>query len=91
MISEIMHADVPGAEIDFRIERGYRVINVCEAEFAGGGFDFRLRNKTGEFRLAAKVRDAIHHSMIIACGVKKNQYSSIIHNRGVRMDVFVPQ
>ncbi|MCL2661800.1 MAG: AAA family ATPase [Oscillospiraceae bacterium] len=72
----------PGAQIDLVIERGDRVINLCEIKYASSEYvidkatDFNLRNKRSAFTAETKTRKAAHTTMITTYGLRKNQYQA---------------
>ena len=75
-----------GAQIDLVIDRGDRVINLCEIKFAKGPFeisrayDRSLRDRIEVFRAATKTRKALHLTMITAYGVKPGKYAGIVQS-----------
>jgi AAA+ ATPase superfamily predicted ATPase len=83
-----------GAQIDLVIDRGDRVINLCEIKFAKGPFeidrayDLSLRGKIEVFRSATKTRKALHLTMITTYGVKPGKYAGIVQSE-VCMDEVV--
>ena len=87
--SWICRGDRKGAQIDLIIDRGDRVINLCEIKFAKGPFeinrsyDLELRGKIESFRSETKTRKALHLTMITTYGVKPGKYSGIIQSEVV--------
>jgi hypothetical protein len=83
-----------GAQIDLVIDRGDRVINICEIKFAKGPFEIdrayelALREKIEIFRNATKTRKALHLTMITTYGVKPGKYAGIVQSE-VIMDELV--
>jgi len=79
----------PGAQIDLVIERGDRVINLCEIKFANGPFeidrayDRALCDKIETFRGETKTRKALHLTMITTYGVKPGKYSGVVQSEVV--------
>ena len=86
--------DSKGAQIDLVIDRGDRVINLCEIKFAKGPFeidrayDIVLREKIEVFRNETKTRKALHLTMITTYGVKPGKYASIVQSQ-INMDELV--
>ena len=72
----------PGAQIDLVIERGDRVINLCEIKYASSeylidkAFDQNLRNKRSAFLAETHTRKAAHTTMITTYGLRKNAYQA---------------
>ena len=83
-----------GAQIDLVIDRGDRVINLCEIKFAKGPFDIdrsydlALRRKIEVFRNETKTRKALHLTMITTYGVKPGKYSGIVQSE-INMDELI--
>lgn len=75
-----------GAQIDLVIDRGDRVINLCEIKFAKGPFeidrayDTALREKIEVFRSETKTRKALHLTMITTYGVKPGKYAGVVQS-----------
>ena len=75
-----------GAQIDLVIDRGDRVINLCEIKFSKGPFeidrayDLTLRGKIEVFRSETKTRKALHLTMITTYGVKPGKYAGIVQS-----------
>jgi len=80
-----------GAQIDLVIDRGDRVINLCEIKFAKGPFeidrayDLALRGKIEVFRNETKTRKALHLTMVTTYGVKPGKYAGLVQSE-VSMD-----
>jgi AAA+ ATPase superfamily predicted ATPase len=83
-----------GAQIDLVIERGDRVINLCEIKFAKGPFeidrayDLALRGKIEVFRNETKTRKALHLTFITTYGVKPGKYAGFVQSE-VNMDELI--
>ena len=81
----------PAAQIDLLIDRNDGIINLCEMKYAEDKFiidkklDENLRNKKSTFMREAKVRKAVHITLITTYGVKRNEYRGNIQSE-VRMD-----
>ena len=92
--SWVSRRDGKGAQIDLVIERGDRVINLCEIKFANGPFeidrayDLALRGKIEAFRSETKTRKALHLTLITTYGVKPGKYSGIAQSE-INMDELI--
>ena len=81
------------AQIDLVIDRGDRVINLCEIKFAKGPFeidrayDLALRGKIESFRSETKTRKALHLTMITTYGVKKGKYAGVVQSEVIMDDL----
>ena len=80
-----------GAQIDLLIDRKDGVINVCEMKFITGEFSIgakyagELENKLSVLREETHTNKSLHLTMITASGVKRNEYSYLVHSQ-VRLD-----
>ncbi|MDR2610003.1 MAG: DUF4143 domain-containing protein, partial [Clostridiales Family XIII bacterium] len=80
-----------GAQIDLVIDRGDRVVNLCEIKYAQSEYVIdkeyadKLRRKAGVFMEETKARRTPFLTMITTYGVKRNTYSGIIRTE-VTMD-----
>ena len=74
----------PGVQIDLVIERGDKVVNLCEMKYASSEFsidkayDISLRNKRSAFLAETRTRKAAHTTMITTYGLSKNKYQANI-------------
>ena len=81
----------PAAQIDLLIDRNDGIINLCEMKYSDEEFiidkklDENLRNKKSAFIREAKVRKAVHITMVTTYGVKRNEYWGNIQSE-VKMD-----
>ena len=72
----------PGAQVDLVIERGDRVINLCEMKYASSeytidkAYDLNLRNKRAAFIAETRTRKAVQTTMITTYGLSKNAYQA---------------
>jgi hypothetical protein len=72
----------PGAQIDLVIERGDRVVNLCEMKYASSEYaidkpyDQNLRNKRAAFLAETRTRKAAHTTMVTTHGLRKNAYQA---------------
>ncbi len=85
----------PGAQIDLLIDRGDKVINLCEIKYSNEPYTIdkkymeNLRNKTALFRQLTKTRKGISLTMITSSGLVKNSYSmNCIHSQLTIDDLF---
>ena len=80
-----------GAQVDLLIDRKDGVINVCEMKFVTGEFSIsakyagELENKLSVLREETHTSKSLHLTMITASGVKRNEYSYLVHSQ-VRLD-----
>ncbi|MDR0415351.1 MAG: ATP-binding protein [Prevotellaceae bacterium] len=85
------NGSTPGAQVDLLIERNDQVVNLCEIKYATTEFtidrkyDEMLRNKQEAFVRETKTRKTIHLTMITTYGIKRNEYSGLVHSE-VKMD-----
>ena len=88
--------EVPGAQIDFVIDRRDHVINLCEAKYSINLFeidracDLVLRNKMDLFRKTTATGKALQMTIITTYGLKKGKYNTLIGRQVVLDDLFVP-
>ena len=72
----------PGAQIDLVIERGDRVINLCEMKYASSeyvidkAYDLNLRNKRSAFIAETRTLKTAHTTMITTYGLRRNAYQA---------------
>ena len=80
-----------GAQIDMLIDRKDGVVNVCEVKFATGEFPIgakyalELENKLSVLKEETQTEKSLHLTMITISGVKRNEYSYLVHSQ-VRLD-----
>ncbi len=80
-----------GAQIDLLIDRKDGVINVCEVKFGTGEFSIgakyagELENKLSVLGEETQTDKSLHLTMITVSGVKRNEYSYLVHSQ-VRLD-----
>lgn len=83
-------------QIDMIIDRRDNVINLCEIKFSKAPYEItrnyleRLYERLEAFRNKTSTRKALHITMITACGLKRNTYSTEIQNEIELDDLFVP-
>ena len=83
-----------GAQIDLLIDRKDGVINVCEMKFVTGEFSIgakyarELENKLSVLREESNTDKSLHLTMITASGVKRNEYSYLVHSQVHLDDLF---
>jgi hypothetical protein len=86
--------DVRGAQIDLVIERGDRVVNLCEIKFASEKFaidaDYavRLREKVGAFKRETGTRDNCHLTFVTTYGLRRNSHCGIVQSEVTLDDLF---
>ena len=86
--------DVRGAQIDLVIERGDRVVNLCEIKFASEKFaidaDYavRLREKVGAFKRETGTRDNCHLTFVTTYGLRRNGHCGIVQSEVTLEDLF---
>ena len=86
--------DVRGAQIDLVIERGDRVVNLCEMKFASEKFVIdaayaaSLREKIGAFRRETGTRGNCHLTFVTTYGLRKNGQSGMVQSEVTLDDLF---
>ena len=86
--------DVKGAQIDLVIQRGDRVVNLCEMKFASEKFTIdaeyavRLREKVGAFKRETGVRGNCHLTFVTTYGLRQNANSGIVQSEVTLDDLF---
>lgn len=83
------------SQIDMIIERGDKVINLCEMKFVEDEFVItksyseKLNTKVADFRQSLKRQKPIYLTMITVKGVKQNEYSvNLVQNEVLLADLF---
>ena len=85
---------VPGAQIDFIIDRRDGIINLCEMKYSQHPFtisaevDQNLQNKRMVFLAESGTRKAIHITMVTTYGVTDKGYRSSIQSQVTLDDLF---
>ena len=80
-----------GAQIDLLIDRKDGVVNVCEVKFITGEFSIgakyahELENKLSVLKDETQTEKSLHLTMVTVSGVKRNEYSYLVHSQ-VRLD-----
>lgn len=83
-----------GAQIDLLIDRRDGVINVCEVKFGMGEFAIgakyagELENKLSALKEETKTEKSLHLTMITVSGVRRNEYSYLVHSQVCLNDLF---
>ena len=83
-----------GAQIDLLIDRKDGVINVCEMKFVAGEFSIgakyagELENKLSVLKEESQTDKSLHLTLITALGVKRNEYSYLVHSQVRLEDLF---
>ena len=83
------------AQIDLVIERGDRIINLCEMKFSSSpytmdkDYEMRLRERMGLFVSQTRTRCGIHIALVTTFGVVRNShYHSIVNSEVCLDDLF---
>jgi len=83
-----------GTQIDLLIDRGDKVINVCEIKFSEDEFTINkkyaeeLRKKLSIFKQQTKSKKTLFLTMITTYGLTENQYRiSLVHHSLVHQDI----
>ena len=83
-----------GAQIDMVIDRGDRMINVCEMKYAHGDYSFsidekeKLLHRIEQFRVATHTRKGILPTLVTTYGLTRNANGAIITNVITLDDLF---
>ena len=83
-----------GAQIDMVIDRGDRMINVCEMKYASEDYSFsqderdKLQRRIELFKAATKTRNGILPTLVTTCGFKRNANGAMIANVITLDDLF---
>lgn len=86
--------DVRGAQIDLVIERGDRVVNLCEMKFASekyaidAAYAANLREKVGAFRRESGTRGNCHLTFVTTYGLRRNGNSGVVQSEVTLDDLF---
>ncbi len=86
--------NLPGAQIDMIIERGDRLIHLCEIKFAKDeyimtrDYDQYLRRRMSVFELVTKTKKPLVYTLITTYGVVNAHAHSIIHSQVTMNDLF---
>ena len=84
------------AQIDMVIDRGDRMINVCEMKYASEEYSFSSDEKTKllrrieQFRAATNTRKGILPTLVTTVGLKRNANGAMISNVVTLDDLFAP-
>lgn len=83
------------AQIDMVIERGDRIVNLCEMKFSDQPFSIsrayaeKIENKISVLRHSLRKASGIHLVMISSSGLASNQYSiNLVQNTLTLDDLF---
>ena len=85
----------PGAQIDLVIDRGDKIVNLCEMKYSSSEYviskatDLNLRNKRSAFLEETHTRKAAHTTMITTYGLRKNAYQAGIPFEVTLDDLFI--
>lgn len=70
------------------------MINVCEMKYSlseftiDADYECELRNKKSAFIEATKTRKAVHLTMVMTYGVRKNSHSGVVQSEITLEDLF---
>ena len=84
-----------GIQCDLVIERGDRVVNLCEMKFSQGeyeitkSYDVTLRHRINAIMSRLKSTQSLQLTFITTFGVKRNMYSGIVQSEVTLDDLFV--
>ena len=84
-----------GMQCDLVIERGDRVVNLCEMKFSQGkyeitkSYDMTLRHRINAIMSRLKNTQTLQLTFITTFGVKHNMYSGIVQSEVTLDDLFV--
>ena len=76
------------------IERGDRVVNLCEMKFASekyaidAAYAANLREKVGAFRRESGTRGNCHLTFVTTYGLRRNAYIGIVQSEVTLNDLF---
>lgn len=80
------------AQVDLVIERGDKVINICEMKYCDGPFSItseyalKLRKKTDAVKSSIRRRFTYFIVMITADGIRRNEHSSSLVQKEIRLE-----
>ena len=83
-----------GAQIDLLIDRGDRIINLCEMKFSvkqyriTDSYEKALRDRMGIFQEKTKTTKALAYTFVTTFGVADGAHRSIVNNEVVMEDLF---
>lgn len=83
-----------GGQIDLLIDRGDKVINICEMKYADKQFEItkqyedHLLERREMFRSAIRTTKTLHLTMVTTMGVKQNIHSGDVTNEILMDDLF---
>lgn len=84
-----------GFQIDMIIERGDRIIHLCEMKFSEGVYNItadyenKLRDRRNKFKMASGTRKSVVHTFITTFGLGQGKHHSIVHSEVTMDDLFV--
>lgn len=84
-----------GAQIDLLIDRGDRIINLCEMKFSvkpyrvSENYEKTLRDRMGIFQEKTKTTKALVYTFVTTYGVADGVHRSIVNNEVIMEDLFV--
>lgn len=83
-----------GAQIDLLIDRGDRIINLCEMKFSvkqyriTDSYEKALRDRMGIFQEKTKTTKALAYTFVTTFGIADGVHRSIVNNEVVMEDLF---
>ena len=83
-----------GGQIDLLIDRNDEVINICEIKYSKSPYviteeyERKLWSREATFRHVTKTRKALQHVFITTYGVKRNEWSDVVHSEITLNDLF---
>ena len=83
-----------GAQIDMVIDRGDRMINICEIKYSSAEYSFsqdekeKLVRRIERFKDATRTRKGILPTLVTTCGLKRNANGAMIANVVTLDDLF---
>ena len=83
-----------GGQIDLLIDRNDEVINICEIKYSKSpyiiteDYERKLWSREATFRQVTKTRKALQHVFITTYGVKRNEWSDVVHSEITLNDLF---
>ena len=87
-------AEHKGAQIDLVLERGDRIIDLCEMKFTEGRFSISkeyaewLRERKEIFRESIKTNKTLHNVLVTTWGLQPNTHAGVIQNTVTMDDLF---
>ena len=86
VLSDVGSWQVPGAQVDLVIERGDRIVNLCEMKYSDKPFSVtksylgKMEERRELFRTVTKCTKALHLTIVSPFGIKDNAQSKSIQS-----------